>query len=196
MTHPIPPLILAALLILTASVAWADDVGIASWYGPGFHGKTTANGETFDTNALTAAHKSLPFGTMVRVTHLLNGTSVVVRINDRGPFIPGRIIDLSKAAAREIDMISSGTARVRIQALSTDPAPAAGALTVQVGAYGLPANAERVRALLADQGYQVALRRSGGITRVRVTGVDPKTIDATLRTLSSLGFDSCMILRS
>ncbi|HDC92352.1 hypothetical protein DRJ58_02940 [Candidatus Acetothermia bacterium] len=88
------------------------EVGIASWYGPGFQGKTTANGELYDMFAYTAAHKTLPFGTVVRVVDLETGRSVVVRINDRGPFIPGRIIDLSYAAAKELGIIARGTARV------------------------------------------------------------------------------------
>jgi rare lipoprotein A len=76
--------------------------GVASWYGPGFHGRLTANGERFNTNSLTAAHRTLPFGTRVRVTNAKTGRSVVVRINDRGPFTKGRVIDLSKAAARAV----------------------------------------------------------------------------------------------
>jgi rare lipoprotein A len=86
--------------------------GKASWYGPGFHGRLTANGERFNTNALTAAHKSLPFGTRVRVTNGRTGRAVVVRINDRGPFVQGRVIDLSKAAAKAIGM--SGVDRVHL----------------------------------------------------------------------------------
>ena len=91
--------------------------GKASWYGPGFHGRRTANGEVFNSNELTAAHRSLPFGTKVRVTNMNNGRSVVVRINDRGPFAGGRIIDLSAGAARSINMINSGVAPVRIEVL-------------------------------------------------------------------------------
>lgn len=91
--------------------------GVASWYGPGFHGRKTASGERFNQNALTAAHRSLPFGTKVRVTNVKNGRSVIVRINDRGPFHGNRIIDLSKGAARAIGVMSSGVAPVRIQIL-------------------------------------------------------------------------------
>ncbi len=82
--------------------------GAASWYGPGFHGKRTANGETFNTHALTAAHKTLPFGTEVRVTNERTGKSVVVRINDRGPYAHGRVIDLSKAAAEAVGIAGVG----------------------------------------------------------------------------------------
>ncbi len=94
--------------------------GIASWYGPNFHGKKTSDGEYYDMYAMTAAHKTLPMNTIVKVTNLLNGKSVVVRINDRGPFVNNRIIDLSYAAARKIDMISTGTAPVRLEILGFD----------------------------------------------------------------------------
>lgn len=89
--------------------------GVASWYGPGFIGRRTANGEVYTARELTAAHRTLPFGTLVRVTNLANGQSVVVRINDRGPFVGRRVIDLSQAAAQRIGMIRSGTSRVRLE---------------------------------------------------------------------------------
>jgi len=88
--------------------------GIASYYGKEFHGRKTANGETFDMNAMTAAHRTFPFGTMVRVTNLANDKSVTVRINDRGPFIKGRIIDLSYGAAKEIDLLSVGQVKLEV----------------------------------------------------------------------------------
>ncbi len=91
--------------------------GMASWYGPGFHGRRTANGERFNQNSLTAAHRSLPFGTKVRVTNMNNGRSVIVRINDRGPYAGRRIIDLSAAAARVLGMVGSGVAPVRLEIL-------------------------------------------------------------------------------
>ena len=87
----------------------AVQTGAASWYGPGFHGKRTANGERFNTNALTTAHKTLPFGTQLRVTNERTGRSVVVRINDRGPYARGRVIDLSKAAADAVGILGVGT---------------------------------------------------------------------------------------
>jgi len=96
-------------------------VGVASWYGPGFHGNRTANGEVFDQYELTAAHPSLPLGTRAMVTNLANGRSVEVRINDRGPFVDGRAIDLSYAAARTLRMVGPGTARVRIEVLGSEP---------------------------------------------------------------------------
>ncbi|MCF2135071.1 MULTISPECIES: septal ring lytic transglycosylase RlpA family protein [Burkholderiaceae] len=109
-------------------VADAPDVsdfkqeGRASWYGPRFHGRRTANGERFDKNALTAAHRRLPLSSFVRVTNVANKRSVVVRINDRGPYHSGRIIDVSQAAASALGLQHSGTARVRLQGLSRDEA--------------------------------------------------------------------------
>lgn len=90
-------------------------MGKASWYGPGFHGRPTANGETFNENALTAAHRELPFGTKVLITNLNNGKSTLVTINDRGPYIEGRHIDLSRAAAMEVGMIETGVADVKME---------------------------------------------------------------------------------
>ncbi len=91
--------------------------GAASYYGKRFHGRRTANGESFNMNSMTAAHKTLPFGTKVKVTNRSNGKSVVVRINDRGPYVGGRVIDLSRAAAAKIGMLNSGTAKVSIAVL-------------------------------------------------------------------------------
>lgn len=91
--------------------------GLASWYGPGFHGNLTANGEVFDEAAMSAAHRTLPLASLARVTRLDTGESVLVRINDRGPFIEDRIIDLSRAAAQALDFIDDGVARVRVEAL-------------------------------------------------------------------------------
>ena len=95
-----------------------DETGTASYYGARHHGKRTASGEPFNQNGLTAAHRRLPFGTQVKVTNLNNDKSVVVRINDRGPHTRGRLIDLSRKAAEQLGMIGSGTARVRVQAMS------------------------------------------------------------------------------
>ncbi len=88
--------------------------GMASWYGPGFHNRLTANGERYNMNAMTAAHKSLPFGTMVTVQSVRTGKTVTVRINDRGPFVKGRVIDLSRAAAKKLGMHKSGVQRVKL----------------------------------------------------------------------------------
>lgn len=104
--------------------------GMASWYGPGFAGRRTANGEVFDPSQLTAAHRELPFNTLVKVTNETNGRSVVVRINDRGPFKGGRIIDLSRASAEAIGMVGSGVARVKLEVLTLPPG------AVRIGASG------------------------------------------------------------
>jgi rare lipoprotein A len=98
-----------------AGSALRRQAGMASWYGPGFHGRTTANGERFNTHALTAAHRTLPFGARVRVTNKATGRSIVVRINDRGPYVGGRVIDLSNASARAIGV--SGVAKVELARL-------------------------------------------------------------------------------
>jgi rare lipoprotein A len=96
--------------------AWSQS-GRVSWYGPGFHGRRTANGETFDTHQLTMAHRSLAFGSRVRVTNLDNGRTIVLRVNDRGPYVRGRIADLSHAAASRLGFVDDGLARARIELL-------------------------------------------------------------------------------
>ncbi len=98
-----------------------EEVGLASWYGDRFHGRPTATGETFDMNALTAAHKTLPLPGLVEVTNLENGRTVVLRVNDRGPFVDGRIIDLSRGAARELGLLERGVGRVRVRYLGRAP---------------------------------------------------------------------------
>jgi rare lipoprotein A len=120
--------------------------GMASWYGPGFHGRYTASGERYDMQALTAAHRTLPFGTLVEVHNLENGRTVRVRINDRGPFKKNRIIDLSRAAARALDMLGPGTAPVELVAVGRVPVEPR-AFAVQVGAFQ---DAERAAQLAAD----------------------------------------------
>lgn len=106
-----------------------DEVGMASWYGAQFNGRPTASGERFDMNSLSAAHKTLPLPAMVEVTNLANGRSTLVRVNDRGPFVDGRIIDLSRGAAEEIGMLSQGVGRVRVRYVG--PAPRLGGAPLQ-----------------------------------------------------------------
>ena len=118
--------------------------GNASWYGVPFHGRHASNGEIYDMYKLTAAHRTLPFETMVRVTNLNNGKSTVVRITDRGPFVDNRIIDLSLAAAREVDSVGAGVVPVRMEVLGGVD-PTTGFFTVQVGAFRDRVNAERLR---------------------------------------------------
>jgi len=120
------------------------EIGVASWYGHPYHGRPAADGEIYDMEQFTAAHRTLPFGTLVHVVNLDNSKSVDVRVNDRGPFVGDRIIDLSHAAARAIDMIGPGTARVRVEVTQMPAAPVPGFFAVQVGAFSIRANAERL----------------------------------------------------
>lgn len=143
---------------------WSEE-GVASWYGRPFHGRTTASGERYDMDAMTAAHQTLPFGTVVHVVNLDNGLSTQVRINDRGPFVDGRILDLSRRAAREIDMIGPGTAPVRITVMEA-PAPLR-CWRVQAGAFRDRENAHRREDQLRGMGWRTATERgSDGIHRV------------------------------
>jgi rare lipoprotein A len=148
-----------------------SEQGNASWYGPPFHGRRSSNGEVYDMNKLTAAHRTMAFNTMVRVTNLANGKSVVVRITDRGPFVENRVIDLSRAAAQTIDSIGPGVVPVRLEVVSGND-PFGGYFTVQVGAFKEKGNADRLRERL-DILYppatiqQVALE-DGNFYRVRV----------------------------
>jgi len=131
--------------------------GLASWYGHPYDGRPAANGEIYDMETLVAAHRTLPFGTKVRVVNLDNGKTVDVRIIDRGPFVSGRIIDLSHAAAEKIDLIGPGVARVRLDIISAPPPmpEAASFYAVQVGAFADRTRAEKVRSGMEQQ-YQTA----------------------------------------
>ncbi len=136
--------------------------GVASWYGPGFNGRKTASGERYDQEDMTAAHKILPLGTRVRVTNDRNKRSVVVRINDRGPFVDNRVIDLSHRAAVDLGIIGRGTAWVRIRTEGDVPNLApdgdiSGAFYVQVGAFGERKNAVKLRDILAKTGDRVRI---------------------------------------
>jgi len=149
-----------------------EETGEASWYGVPFHGRQASNGEIYDMNKLTAAHRTLPFETMVRVTNERNGKSTVVRITDRGPFVNNRIIDLSYAAAREIDSVGPGVVPVRLEVLSTGINPESGFFTVQVGSFRELANAERLRERLSAAYSPTFVKRyntsSGSFYRVHV----------------------------
>lgn len=129
-----------------------EEEGIASWYGKDFHGKKTSNGEIYNMHAMTAAHKTLPIGTYVKVTRLDNGKEAIVRVNDRGPFVKGRIIDLSYKAASELGIADSGTAKVEIAALGDAVGDKLiirdyqhGNFMAQVGAFTVKSNATRLR---------------------------------------------------
>lgn len=134
------------------------EVGVASWYGPGFHGNRTSNGEVYDAEDMTAAHQTLPLGTRLAVTNLDNGKTVEVRVNDRGPFAKGRVLDLSHAAAREIDLVGPGTARVRIESIDDgDGPPGMVAYAVQAGAFQDGTKALAMRSDLAGRFAKVYL---------------------------------------
>ena len=157
--------------------------GVASWYGPGFDGKLTANGEVFDTTKLTAAHQTLPFDTLVRVTNLENNRVVVVRVNDRGPFVGGRILDLSQAAAERLDMIGNGTAKVRLELLSEMPAASwRVGLSPEVAGYDALSRLHRPGELLL-------LKSAGESVLLRVVGGLPETAETDLL-LSQPVYDS------
>ena len=146
-------------VVLASAVGYVER-GVASWYGPTFHGGRTATGEIYDMNAMTGAHPTLPLPVWVRVTNLQNGRSVVVRLNDRGPFSSNRIIDLSRAAAEQLDMIRAGTAMVEVRSLAGGnvaaqaelPAPPAPVprFFAQAGAFAEEANARRLAQRLRD----------------------------------------------
>jgi rare lipoprotein A len=145
--------------------------GVASWYGVPFNGHRTSNGEIYDMHQLTAAHRTLPFNSIVRVTNLRNGLQTEVRINDRGPFVADRIIDLSLSAAQAIDMIGTGTARVRLELVSGSN-PAIGYFGVQVGAFRVQENAQHLRDQLSQRYSSVSIAEydspNGLFYRVRV----------------------------
>jgi rare lipoprotein A len=145
--------------------------GVASWYGVPFNGRRTSNGEIYDMHDMTAAHRTLPFGAMVRVTNLANGKQTEVRVNDRGPFVANRVIDLSLAAAQAIEMVGPGTATVRLEMVS-GPNPLEGFFGVQVGAFLVQDNAERLRTQLVQRYSPVIIvpfdAPNGRFYRVRV----------------------------
>lgn len=153
-----------------APVGYSEE-GNASWYGNPFHGRRASNGEIYDMYKLTAAHRTLPFETMVRVTNLNNGKSTTVRITDRGPFVANRIIDLSQAAAREIESIGPGVVPVRLEVLGNVDVTA-GFFTVQIGAFRDRNNADRLRDRLNASYSPVFIQQydstDGAFYRVRV----------------------------
>jgi rare lipoprotein A len=173
-------LLLMALLFISLSGCRARvdyfpeggvQTGVASWYGGEFHGKTTSSREIYDMNDLTAAHNTLPLGTYVMVTNLDNGKSVVVRINDRGPFVKNRVIDLSYAAARAIDLIGPGTAPVKLEVLNDlSPPMKLQKFSVQVGSFISHFNAEALEKELRKDfaGVYVTLYKTSTQTYYRV----------------------------
>ena len=194
-----------------------DERGVASWYGPTFHGGNTSSGEAYNMYGMTAAHKTLPLPTYARVTNLANGRSVVVRINDRGPFVANRIIDLSYTAAAKLDMLREGTAWVEVRALTPGapavpvetpaapaptPPPAAPTLPllyVQTGAFADPANAERQLGRLHAAGLASAFvmppPEGSLLYRVRIGPVGSVAeFDALSQRLATLGIPDARLV--
>ncbi len=145
------------------------ETGIASWYGKKFHGKRTSSGEVYDMHAMTAAHKTLPLPTYVKVTNLNSGATAVVKVNDRGPFVGKRIIDLSYAAAKKLDIVQDGTGPVRVEAISTASAPSVSTgggnqvFYLQAGSFRSKSNAENLRRELKSHGIK-SIRVKTGFT--------------------------------
>lgn len=172
--------------------------GVASWYGPNFHGKITSNKEVYDMHDLTAAHKSLPFGTYVVVTNLNNGKSVTVRINDRGPFVKDRIIDLSYAAAKVVDMIGTGTAPVKLEILTNiSPKKSSQKFSVQVGSFVRERNAEALKNELQRHFKNVYITRFKTANqvyyRVRIKAKGQDSARAVARRLVAAGYSAIVL---
>jgi rare lipoprotein A len=176
---------------------------VASWYGPEFQGRPTSSGEIFDMNALTCAHKEYPFGAKLRVTNISNNKSVYCLVNDRGPFVDGRDIDLSYAAAKEISLIGQGTSRVWIEYVGRDTSyikqvrdfSSMGTFTVQVGSFREPSNAERLKMALElkySRVYITEVELNGDTYyRVRVGKFNVKDEVYNLaKTLADEGYDT------
>ncbi len=192
------------VFLLSVMNIYTEQWGLASWYGGDFHGKKTANGEVFNTNEHTAAHKTLPFNTVVKITNLYNLKTTVVRINDRGPFRKGRIIDLSRAAAADLDMLGSGVIPVRIEIvektegedkiISDEPVAGAKSYRIQVGAFREEANAERAKRLITAKDLHVAVEiTETGFHRVYVDKVPKNTLQQTEKILYDLGFHDFIV---
>lgn len=167
--------------------------GTASWYGERFQGRPTASGEPFDASALTAAHPSLPFGTVVEVENRENGRRVRVRITDRGPFVEGRIIDLSRAAAQRIGMVHTGIAQVTLRVVAQ--APSLEPRTIQVASFREPGNAQAAHRRLEAAGLTARLEAGpGGVMRV-VVFPTAEAVEETVRRLKDLGFPDVLVRR-
>lgn len=163
-----------------------SDTGQASFYGDDFIGKPTASGEAYDPDGFTAAHRTLRFGIRLSVTNLANGKSVTVRVNDRGPFVEGRMIDLSRAAAAALDMVSTGVATVEIRVLRADeeaafsPTPSPETF-FQMGAFRTEANAQALVRSLVAQKYEPRLRKEGTLFRVYLRATESEASEFITR---------------
>lgn len=169
------------------------EMGVASWYGPGFQGKATSSREIYDMHDMTAAHRTLSFGTYVMVTNLDNGKSVIVRVNDRGPFVKDRIIDLSYAAARLLDMVGPGTAPVKVEVLADfSPRDSGRGFSVQIGSFSSRENAEALKKRLENKYRAVEVSEfktpQQVYYRVRIKARDRETAYRTAQVLSEDGY--------
>jgi len=153
----------------TVPIGWSQK-GIASWYGPNFHGKYTSNGEIYNMYAFTAAHKTLPMNTIVKVTNLHNNKSVIVRINDRGPFVKGRIIDLSYAAGKTIGLDKTGTAPVKLEVIDFKGKNYVNGYMIQVGAFSRYKGAVITAKKYKNLGYNTKIQNINGLNKVFITG--------------------------
>ena len=161
--------------------------GEASWYGPLFHGKKTANGETYDMNKVSAAHQTLPFGTMLEVRNLTNGRTVVVRINDRGPYVGDRVLDLSKGAARKLGMVGTGVAEVEMKILEVPGQPV---FRLQFGAFQQEGNAHNLMSRLADLVPDAQIYHEAPLFRVQLRDLtDSRKARKLAKKIRSNGFD-------
>ncbi len=197
-------LILLFAALVSAASAFEEE-GIASWYGGKFQGRRTANGEIFDTNKLTAAHKTLPFNTLIKVQNPQNGKSVVVRINDRGPFVEGRIIDLSRAAADAIGITGLGVAQVRISLYRREAEDSEAAASIhkeeelpvyviQVAAYSQSSNLNRTIGVLRESGFEPKIEITlTNIHRVILTDVPLAEIADYKARLGRVGFPEVLL---
>lgn len=183
----------------TAPSGWNEE-GLASWYGgdDGFEGKPTASGEIYDSSKMTAAHRDLPLGTVVEVMNVDNGRSVQVRVNDRGPFVHGRVIDLSRAAASQLGLLGPGVGPVRITIVSPGPVPTpsppGGQWAVQVGSFGEPGRAQRHADRVREAGFPVYLEPYEGLTRVKIGPLDSRDdAEAKLSQLEAAGFEGIVV---
>jgi len=171
----------------------AVERGVASWYGPGFHGNFTASGERYDMDGMTAAHRTLPFGTIVEVRNLENGRTARVKINDRGPFVKNRILDLSRAAARALGIYGPGTAMVEIVAVGVEPIGGF-SFTVQVGAFRDVRLANDLADRLRDDYPEVRVSREQVWSRVQVgTFRTRQEAQEFAAQLSSRGFPAVVV---
>ncbi len=182
---------------MAPAAACVYETGVASWYGPGFQGRPTSNRETYDMEAMTAAHRSLPFQTRVLVTNVENGLSTEVRINDRGPFVDNRIIDLSLAAARRLNMIGPGTARVSLRILDGPDAPAPSRFAVQAGAFLVRDNAEACAERLTEDYPETEIQRCDGrgspLYRVRIPARDRENAGRIAAELDARGLAALVL---